>query len=311
MTSKNKNGKIACIGAGGSMGLAGLAGACTVGCGFVAAPLAGLLSSIGLGAVATVLPKFQIPLYILALLLGAYSIFIFIKQKNSIGASLISLLLGAGTVLVIWQGFAAGQCGPDDTVPAVMSKLSPSTKMVFQKGVYALWPRLGRAPTFAEIQSELGFNSETPVENAFSEMSSIGYKNILYAGTKTIKWLWPFSSLDHGVEVTVEGGKPVHARCAIDALGVSAMYDKPTKIMLKTPLDQIEVALEINGNQIVHASHPVVISEGEGCDDMLFFASEDEFNRYVKTRNRHEMKLYNLEQALERGIRSFGKALKT
>ena len=57
MYDSSKNGKIACASAGGSMGLAGLAGACSAGCGFVAAPLAGLLSSIGLGTVATVLPS--------------------------------------------------------------------------------------------------------------------------------------------------------------------------------------------------------------------------------------------------------------
>lgn len=311
MDTKEKNGKIACAGAAGSMGLAGLAGACSIGCGFVAAPMFGLLTSIGLGTVATILPKFQIPLYVLALGLGIYSITIFAKRKNVLGAVVTALFLGGGTVFMAWQMISAGQCSSDDSVNAVLKKLSPETKIVFQKGVYTLWPQLGRAPTFAEIQAELGFESEKPIENAFSEMQRLGYKNILYSGTKTIKWLWPLSSIDHGVEVTLSGAKPVHARCAIDALGMSAMYDKPARISVKTPLDQKVIEIEISGNQIVQSSNSVLISEGDGCDDMLFFASEDEFNRFVKSRNRKGMQLYSLEQALERGIKSFGKVLKS
>lgn len=311
MDSTDKNGKIACAGAAGSMGLAGLAGACSVGCGFVAAPLFGLLTSLGLGTVATILPKFQIPLFLIALGFGIYSFRIFAKQKNVIGSSITALVLGAGAVLMVWQMVSAGQCATDDKVSAVLSKLSPTSKVVFQKGVYALWPKLGRAPTFEEIQTELGFDSIEPVEDAFAEMAKIGYRGVLYTGTKDIKWLWPLSSIDHGVDVTLKGEMPVHARCAIDALGISAMYDKPALITLKTALDSKVVEIEISGNQIVRASQPVVISEGDGCDDMLFFANEEEFNRYVKSRNKTGMKLYSLEKALERGVQSFGSVLKS
>lgn len=65
-TTNSKNEKLACAGAGGSLGLAAIAGACTTGCSFVAAPLAGLLSSVGLGSVAAFLPSLRIPLILSA-----------------------------------------------------------------------------------------------------------------------------------------------------------------------------------------------------------------------------------------------------
>lgn len=306
-----KHEKLACAGAGGSLGLAALAGACSAGCGFVAAPLAGVLTSAGLGAVASILPTFRIPLFIAALILGLYSIRIFAKQRNAIGAAFCALILGAGSMFFVWQFFAANKCETANTVASVLSRLSPQAKVVFQKGVYPLWPELGRAPTIAEVQKRLGYRSEDLVVSAFREMENMGFKNIFYPGTKDIKWLWPFSSLDHGVEVTLDNLRPVHARCAIDALGMSEMFGKIARVTIRSPLDGRSIEMEINGNKIVKASPDMVVSYSESCDDMLFFASRDEFDRYVQQTGKTYLQLMTLEKALERGIQSFGKILKS
>jgi hypothetical protein len=308
MDQKNK-GKVACATAGGSLGLAALAGACSSGCGLIAAPLAGLLTSAGFGAAATILPKFQLPLFLIALVLGIYSIRIFAKQKNTIGIVATSVVLGAGAVFMAWQIFSAGQCS--SRVDSVLSRLSPHARLVFQKGVYPLWPELGRAPTIQEVREKLALASDDDVLSAFRELEKMGYQNVFYPGTTNIKWLWPFSSLDHGVEVTLDNSKPVHARCAIDALGMSEMFGKSARISIKSALDDKPIEFQVNGTKIDKANSDVVVSYSNSCDDILFFSSRDEYERYVKQSGKNYLQVMSLQQALEKGLETFGRILKS
>lgn len=307
----DKKGKIACAGVGGSMGLAALAGACATGCGFAAAPLFGLLTSLGLGGVAAFLPNLRIPLVLIALAFGTYAIRAFISTKNVVGAAICGCVLGAGGAFLGWQIIQANDCKTASQVEAVLQQLSPQSKNIFQKGVYPLWPELGRAPSMAEIQHRLGLSSPEPVLRAFKELEGMGFNGIFFPGTKHIKWFWPFSSLDHGVEVTLKGDKAVHARCAIDALGMSAMFGKPATVKITSPLDKKSIEMEIDGSRVATSSPDTVVSYSDSCDEMLFFASEEEFSRYVKATGKTYLKLYSLKEALERGIQSFGGVLKT
>lgn len=307
----DKKGKIACAGAGGSMGLAALAGACATGCGFAAAPLFGLLTSLGLGGVAAFLPNLRIPLVLIALGFGIYAIRAFIRTRNVIGAAVCGCALGAGGAFLGWQMMAANDCKTASQIETVLQQLSPESKLVFQKGLYPLWPELGRAPSIAEIQKRMNMSSPEPVMHAFKELETMGFNGIFFPGTTNIKWFWPFSSLDHGVEVTLKGEKTVHARCAIDALGMSAMFGKPANVKIQSPVDKKMIEMEIDGSRVATASTNTVVSYSDSCDEMLFFASEEEFHRYVKSTGKNYLKLYSLKEALERGIQSFGGVLKT
>ncbi|MBI3549268.1 MAG: hypothetical protein HY078_09530 [Elusimicrobia bacterium] len=304
METFDKKGKLTCAGAGGSLGLAALAGACGTGCGALAAPLAGLLSSAGLGMLVPMLPGLRLPLFVLALALGLYSMRAFVKRKDALGSATSALILGGGSMLLLWQMFAADKCGGGTA--AMIARLAPESREVFQKGVYPLWPALGRAPTLGEVRRKLGHPNDDAILRAYAEIERTNGEDILFPGTQEIKWLWPFSSLDHGVEVTLAGARPVHARCAIDALGVSAMYGKPARVQVTTPLDGRTVALEISGRRLLKADAGVVVSFSDSCDDMLFFASREEFARYVKSSGKDYLKLLSVEEALARGIQSFG-----
>jgi Alkylmercury lyase len=133
---------------------------------------------------------------------------------------------------------------------------------------------------------------------------------MFYPGTKNIRWFWPFSSIDHGVEVGLNGYKPVHARCAIDALGMSAMFGRMAKLTIKSPLDHRSIEMEIDGNRVIKGDSDIVVSHSDSCDDMLFFSSKDEYSRYVKQTGKTYLKLYTIQQALERGVQGFGEVLK-
>lgn len=308
---KEQNGKAACAGMGGSLGLAALAGACSVGCGFGAAPLFGILTSLGLGTVATFLPNLRIPLVILALIFGVFALRTFMRRKNALGAAVCGCVLGAGLAFLGWQAMRADDCKTASVIESTFQKISPQAKMVFQKGLYPLWPELGRAPTIQEIRSRVGLSSEQDVMAAFHELEKLGFRQMFFPGTQEIQWFWPFSSRDHGVEVTLAGAKTVHARCAIDALGMSSMFGKVAKVSIKSPLDGTNLELEIDGTKLVRATPGMVATDSDSCDEMLFFASKDEYDRYVKKTGTKTMEIRTLQQALERGVQSFGGVLKT
>lgn len=318
--SSNENGNIACASAGGSLGLAALAGVCSSGCGLAAAPIASLfasfLASFGLGSVTTIVPTIRIPLILLAAALGAFAIWSLVRKKQWLEASVYGVVLGIGGTFLGWQTIQANDCRSTSQVEGVLKKLSPHAKEVFQKGVYPLWPELGRAPTIAEVRDRLGIESDSLVMSAFQELEKMGFNGIFFSGTQQIKWFWPFSSLDHGVEVvlmdadTLAKTKPVHARCAIDALGMSAMFGKVAHVFIKSPLDKSGIEMAIDGDKIIKSSPGIVVSYSDSCDEMLFFASQDEYLRYVKETGKQYLKIYTLQEALERGVRSFGGVLK-
>ena len=76
-------------------------------------------------------------------------------------------LLGAGLTFLGWQYMQANDCKPANTTAGVLARLSPVSWQVFQKGVYPLWPELGRAPTIQEIRERLGL----PTRSRFAQIS--------------------------------------------------------------------------------------------------------------------------------------------
>jgi hypothetical protein len=309
MKSIDRNIEKVCASAAGSMGLAALFGACGSACGIFVAPLAGLMTSAGLGALSSFLPRFQIPLFALAFALGTYSLVVFIKRKSLRGALSCGAILVAGSAIIGWQLISSQKSRKIDSITAALAALDPKTRAVFQKGVYELWPQLGRAPSILELQAHLGYPSADPVLHAFADLQKMGFRTVFYPGTTEIKWFWPFSSLDHGIDVTLDGGKAVHARCAIDALGMSAMFGRSARVSIRTPLDQKIIELEVNNARVTRSDPNLVVSTGDSCDEMLFFSSKDEFNRYVRA-GKKNLRLLTLQTALDHGVESFGRILK-
>jgi hypothetical protein len=204
------------------------------------------------------------------------------------------------------QVMSQSTCDQSKTTKGLISRLSTDSRRIFVSGVYTLWPRLGRAPTVAEIQQELGLKSEAPVLAAFKEMRGQGAKDLTYPGTQNLHWLWPFSSENLGVSVTLAGSKQTYARCAIDALGMSSMFGKPAAISIRTPLLNREVRLKIDGERVVEADPSIVVSSGPSCEEMLFFSSREEFDQYERKYPKRGLKAHTLDEGLKFGILSFG-----
>lgn len=144
------------------------------------------------------------------------------------------------------------------------------------------------------------------VTKALQELRTGEFAEMFIPGTNTIRWLWPLSMQDHGVEVTLSGEKTVFARCAVDALGMSKMFGKPSKITIRTPYWKKQIEFSMNGSSLTKFDPSVVVSRGDGCDDLLFFSSTEEFALFKEKAGRPQLKVMTLTEAVQWGLASFG-----
>lgn len=295
------------LGTGGSLGLLALIGACGGTCSLLAAPLAGVLVSFGFVGLAPWLPVLRIPLLSIAIILAVLSLVRIHRYERRWVSSAAAMVL----IAAISASFAATS-GKQESIRGMalyLKTLTPETQDVVKNGIYRTWIRLGHAPSQKEVQSALGPDSGKKVERAFEELQSGGFSEIFASGTRDIRWFWPLSSQDHGVSVTLTGEKTVFARCAVDALGMSQMFGKPSTISIRTPLLDKRIEFAMNGSELTKFNSSVVVSKGNGCNDLLFFSSEDEFIRFKEKTGRTQLKMMTLKDAVAWGLASFGSIL--
>ena len=97
--------------------------------------------------------------------------------------------------------------------------LSPTEDLIWRTCV-ELFPRLGCAPTLAELAAETG-ESQDSVETLLCALQRRDLLGLSASGS-AIEYVYPFTMRETGHHVHVYG-HTVNALCAIDALGVGAM----------------------------------------------------------------------------------------
>jgi hypothetical protein len=302
----DKSTKFLFFGSAGSMGFLGLAGACGGLCTTAALPLGTMLGAVGLGGLAVYLPMIKLPLFVASIVLSSFVIFKIMQRKNNVQTAVVALLLLGGTMLTASQIFKPDPCAKQTTMADIISNLSPSSQKVVREGIYPLWLQLGRAPFVSELQTHLGIANEETVLTALNEINAAGWEDTFDASKKEIIRLWPFSSSDEGIVVQLDGSKPVFARCAVDALGMSKMFGKSAHISVVTPLKKEKVEFDVADAGVSTKNQDAVVSYGNGCDDILFFASIEEFEEYKQSSRKPDLKHYTLQEALKRGNFFFG-----
>lgn len=124
--------------------------------------------------------------------------------------------------------------------------------------------------------------------------------------SRIIAVAWPLSNVPTGITVTIEGAKPVHARCAIDSLGVSKMMGRKAAIDATTR-DGVPLHVEVDGDTLVTASLPVpVVFKGASCDEVLFFSTPQALETWKKEKNEGGT-TFSLEEAVKHGAGVFGR----
>ncbi len=184
-------------------------------------------------------------------------------------------------------------------------------RRALRDGLFAPWTELGRAPTPAEFAQRLKLE-QREADRLLDELQacgeSVGGGILRVPGSELVAVAWPLSNVPTGITVTVAGGKPAFARCAIDALGVSALTARRTTVEAAARDNGAPLRVVVDGDRIVEARPSgVVVVKGEGCDNMSFFSSREAGQAWQKA-NGGASTLLTLPEAVARGARVFSRA---
>jgi hypothetical protein len=187
------------------------------------------------------------------------------------------------------------------------------------RNLLRLYAHNGRAPRVDEIASETGLSSDG-VEVALRELEShdlVGLDGI----SSQIRMAYPFAETATGHRVELNG-QVLHALCAIDALGVAAMYGKDTNVSSQCYHcgKAINVATRAEGLSLatVTPSGAVVwydfaydgCAASSSCPSITFFCCADHLEQWRTLQTPHNSGAQlTMDEAFEVGRAIFGPVL--
>ncbi len=156
-------------------------------------------------------------------------------------------------------------------------------------------PILGRIPYIDEIRKEFNRFQKEKVDAILSELDRVDAIHLNKDKT-TIVAAYPFSGLEtsHQVSLIIKGFKRVYAMCAIDALGMSFMFDCDVSIVSLCHHCRERIEIEIKNKEIIllNPKDTVVWCDMEYsccaadslCKNTNFFSSEKHFEEWQRGR---------------------------
>ena len=183
-------------------------------------------------------------------------------------------------------------------------------RRVLLDGIFGPWAETGRAPTPAEFAERLKLSrpeGDQLLDQLQACGESVGGGILRVPESELIAVAWPFANVPTGITVTVDGGKPAFARCAIDALGVSEMLQKKVVVEATARDNRAPLRVVVQGDKVLDAKPVgIVVVKGKGCDDMSFFSSIDAGRAWQKEHGGTDAsRLFTLAEATQRGAKTF------
>jgi len=174
----------------------------------------------------------------------------------------------------------------------------------------------GRALTRAELERIARGQGADPG----AVLAELAGRDVLaFDGHGEIQAAYPFSPSPTPIQVTWEGGPRGYAMCAIDALGISAMLDRPVTITAREPGSGRPVTVEVDRNQARWRPRRAVVfsgaaSDAEGacravdrsCGHINFFTSSRAAREWASRHPEITGTTLGHAQALRHGIAEFG-----
>lgn len=182
-------------------------------------------------------------------------------------------------------------------------------------------PVMGRIPSLDEIRKEFYQFQEEKI-NAI--MNKLDHLDVIHLNKdkKSILAAYPFSDskTSHKVSPKKLGFKRVYAMCAIDALGISFMFDCDVSIESLCGHCGENIEIEVKDNEItfLNPRNPVVWCDMEYsscaatslCKNTNFFSSEMHFEEWQKGKSRRKGNLLQIQEAFYLGKLFFENRLK-
>ncbi len=190
--------------------------------------------------------------------------------------------------------------------------LTPAARRV-HLAVLTAFADTGHAPARADLlrlASEHGSDPDT-VLTELAEQDVIAFDD---AGE--IRAAYPFSPTPTSIRVTWEGGPATYAMCAIDALGMSAMLDRPAAITATDPSSGDTVTVEVDRTQARWNPDTAVVFAGaidgaccpsvdRTCGHINFFASGHTAHEWAASHPQVSGVILDQTQALTAGVAEF------
>ena len=193
---------------------------------------------------------------------------------------------------------------------------------VVWRSVLQLFAVLGRPPRIEEIASAAGIDQE----RLASLLRQLQRRDLLAfdEATGAIAHAYPFTRRNTGHRVRV-GEQVLNALCAVDALGVGAMYRRDVRIhsACRVCAAEVHIATGENGTALAGVSpESAVVWYDAGysggcaatsyCPNIAFFCSDDHLRRWLAAQavQQHGYRLWP-DEGLEMGRALFGPLLAT
>jgi len=200
----------------------------------------------------------------------------------------------------------------------IRANLSPSEEAI-RKCILRKFARSGKAPSQAEIKSELGLSSIAEVDRSLVKLEK---NDIVLRKDGEIVSSYPFSAKKTRHRVIFEDGHEVYALCSTDALGVHFMLDKNITVLSSCPETEQEITIVVKDGVIKSCdpkSTVEFVSQGESgcctaetcCPNMNFFYSMEHLNKWREKNPKYRNgENYTPDATLEHGRRIFGEFLR-
>lgn len=175
----------------------------------------------------------------------------------------------------------------------------------------------GGAPSRASLIRLARDHDVDPVR-ALSELAARDV--VAFDDTGEIRAAYPFSPIPTAIQVSWDGGPTVYAMCAIDALGVSAMLDRPVTVIAAEPGTGALVTVEVDRDQAGWSPDSAVVFAGatadpccpsvdRTCGQINFFATADAARLWAARHPELAGAVLDQRQALAEAVREFGTLL--
>jgi hypothetical protein len=173
-------------------------------------------------------------------------------------------------------------------------------------------------PSSVEIRAEAA-RLKVDVKEALATLAREDLAHLGSNGEITVAYPFSGDPTVHRVRF-LRSGHEAHAMCAIDALGIAAMFDEPIEVESRDPLSGEEVQAEVapDGEGAWEPASAVVVAgvldrqadSCSGCCPVLnFFASSENAERWLREHSQVRGQVISVEDAIASGRAVFGDVL--
>jgi hypothetical protein len=206
--------------------------------------------------------------------------------------------------------------GPVPDLALRAARLSGPARQA-HRAVLAASTVTGQPPPAAEIERLIRAAGGDP-HQVRAELTDADL--LAFTARGEIRAAYPFSPAPTPIRVTWDGGPQVHAMCAIDALGMSAMLGRPVTITAAEPDTGRQITVTVDAGQAQWTPRTTVVFAGDtgdpGCPSVdrccgyiSFFTTRRAARAWARRHPEVTGTVLRRDGALRMGIETFGALL--